>query len=225
MGLLLVVLLALAAGAPWRRLGPVAAFLLVDIVAAIGERAGAFLALGRAWRLRHREVPWGTRLRRPLWMLLPETSLAVMVGAILATVAAALGFPGVGFGVLLTFVAFAVWMALLERLGSPAALTFEPAGLRAHMAGASFLVPWTDIARVGRLGPEHMQMIMLHIRDARAVVDSAEPRDLRTKARVRRCLGDGRFALWPWTGGLDGPTLVRTIEGARRGQVGRTSSA
>jgi hypothetical protein len=216
------VLLALAAGASRARWLPVAGFLAVTATGDVYFWVGARLQLRRAWRQRQVELPWGIQHRAPLWMPLMRVLAALATGAVIAAVPAAVGFPRVGLGVLSIFAIVAAGAPFAE-LG-PRALTFEADGLRFHVRGGSFVVPWTAIDRVERIGPDHAQLIRLHVADATRIIDSFEPKDPRILPRVESCIakssgGGGRLLLMPWTAGLDGPSIARTIEAAIRNKA------
>jgi hypothetical protein len=223
-GALAVVLLVMAAGGSPARWGPVAGFLGL---AALAERyfaAALWLERRRARRLRGARVPWGARLSKPLWITLGDSSLLVEVGAALGAIAAAVGLPGVGLGALLACLAWVGLTVLTVFELSPSGLTFEPAGLRLHLRGASFVVPWTAIKAIERVGPDHMQMISLRIESAAAVIGSTEPPVEAARARVRTYVREGKgpagqIMMMPWTAGLDGPTLARAIGAAMAGEA------
>ena len=221
------VLLALAAGASRARWLPVAGFLAVTATGEFTFWFGAQMQLRRASRLRHTDVPWGTRLRAPLWMPAMNALLTLATGALIAAVPAAFGFPRVGVGVLAIFAVVAAGLPF-AGLG-PGALTFEGGGLRFHVRGGSFVVPWDTITHVDGTGPEHAQVIQVHVQNAARVIDSHEPKDPRVLARVDSCIarshgGGGRLPLMPWTAGLDGPTIARAIDAATRGTPARASN-
>ena len=149
-------------------------------------------------------------------------------GALLGAVAATLGFPGVGLGALLTCAVLGLGLPFAEFGMSPRGLTLQSSGLRVHFRGVTFLVPWTTIARVEQVGPDHSQMIRLRVRDAAVVVESADPNSPLGRSRVERIVKEGsgpegQIIFTPWTAGLDGPTLARTIRAAVSGQIGRAN--
>jgi hypothetical protein len=77
---------------------------------------------------------------------------------------------------------------------------------------------------VERIGSEHSTFVRVHVFDARLVIDSYEPHDPRILPRVESCVskgngGVGEIFLMPWTAGLDGASLARTIEGAMHGRT------
>ena len=221
-------LLAIAAGASRARWLPVAAFLALAVVADAYWWVGMRAERRRAWRLRRIEVAFGVRHDAPFWTAMVETSLVVGVGALMAAIAAATGFPSVGVGVLLMFLAMSAFMSVVRSRMSPCGLTFEAHGLRVHITGGSFVIPWTTIAGIDRIGPDHTQIIHLRLTDATAVIASHEPKSDRMRARVEtivegRSRGGGKVMLMPGTGGLDGHTIARTIEDARRGHADRAN--
>jgi hypothetical protein len=106
---------------------------------------------------------------------------------------------------------------------SPRALTFEPTGLRLHVRGGSCVLPWTKIAGIGRAGPDHMQIIELRLRDTDFVIAAAPPIEDRVRSRIRSFVREEsgarrKLVLMPWTGGLDGLTIARTVATAVRGK-------
>jgi hypothetical protein len=222
------VLLALASGAPPGRWWPVAAFLGVTLSASLYYWAFLRMSFRRSQRLRQIEVSWDVRLTKPLWISLMMAFLPLGAGALLGAVAATLTFPGVGLGALLTFIVVGLGVSFAELGMSPRGLTFEHGGLRVHFRGATFLVPWTTIARVEQIGPDHSQMIRLRVTDTAVVVESAEPNSPLGRSRVERIVKEGsgpegQIIFTPWTAGLDGPTLARTIRAAVSGQIGRVN--
>jgi hypothetical protein len=225
---LAAVLLALAAGASRARWLPVAAFLAVAVAAVAYFWVGTSAQRRRAWRLRQTEVPFGVHLSEPLWMVLIIPFMATGLGALLAAVAAATGFPSVGVGVLFIFVVGGGFIPFAEFGVARRALMFESEGLRVFVLGGSFRVPWTAISHVDAIGPDHTQILHLHLTETSGILGSHEPDDPRLRARVdsylhKRRGGGAELMLMPWTGGLDGPTLARTIHAARRGNGDRAN--
>jgi hypothetical protein len=218
------VLVALAAGVAPNRLRPVAGFLAVVSIAAILSLVDSRAAFRRAWKQRNSEVPWGVLLTPPFWMRLSYPILLLGAGAVLGAVAAALGFPGIGLGALLTLGAVGGMGPFFD---SPHGLTFEPDGLRVTLRRGSFVVPWKTITHLEGIGPDHFTMISMHIGDARPLIESAQPNDPRFRAKVATFVQatqahQGKLLLMPWTAGLDGQVLVRIITGATvDGQRGR----
>jgi hypothetical protein len=227
LGALAAVLLAISAGASAGRLRPAADFLFVSSAVAIYVEAVVHLARRRARSQRGLEVPQGVLLRTPVWMQISETLSMVGIGATIGAVAAGAGFVSVGFGILLTFTAFCVAMQLIP-LGRREDLTFEPEGLRVHISGASFLVPWDAITKVERGGSEDHRLIYVGIRDIRPVLSSLNPDTPQTRFRARVALGGedgpaGRLTFLPWAAGLDGPVLARALNAAVERQIARAN--
>ena len=225
---LAAVLLALAAGASRARWLPVGMFLALAVVADAYFWLGWRAERRRAWRLRQMEVAFGIRHDEPLWMAMLVSSMAVVFGAIGGAIPSALGFPSVGVGVLLMFLAMAATMSFLKLRMTPRGLTFERRGLRIHVGGGSFVVPWMAIAGVTRVGPDHMQIIELRLTDAAEVIASHEPKNEKIRSRVesvveKRADNGGKVMLMPGTGGLDGVTIARTIEAAMGGKAERAN--
>jgi hypothetical protein len=217
------VVLALLAGASRARWLPVAGLLAVTATGDVYFWVGAQLRFRRSARQRQADVPWGVEHRAPFWMSLMNVLLALATGAVIAAVPAALGFPRVGAGVLAIFAIVAVGVPF--AVPSPRALTFEPRGLRCHVRGGSVVVSWSAITKVDYAGPDHAQVILLHVADADAVIASHEPQHPALLPRIQACIGrdaggTGQVMLMPWTGGLDGPSLRRALDGAMRGQTG-----
>jgi hypothetical protein len=222
------VTLALWVGFSPVRLRPVAGFLGIAAMESTYFWVALRMTHRRAKRLRSAQVPWRVRLAKPFWISLIQVSMMLVPGAVLGAVAAILGFPSFGLGALLTFAALAAWVPFAEFGMSPRGLTFEPGGLRIHIRGATFLVPWPTITKVERIGPDHSQMIRLHLKDSIGVIRAAQPDDPRARARVETFIGegsgpDGQLILTPWTAGLDGPTLARTIGAAMVGEMGKVN--
>jgi hypothetical protein len=159
-------------------------------------------------------------------LILP--SMPVAIGAMLGALVAAAGFASVAAGILLIFAGLAVFISIAPFGVVPRGLTFETSGMRVHVYGGSFVVPWTAIARVDGVGPDHTQIVQLHLTDADAIIASHEPADPRVRARVERFLskrrgGGGEMMMMPWAAGLDGPTIVRTIYAAQHGNGDRAN--
>jgi hypothetical protein len=226
-GPLVCVMLAIAGGASPQRWRPVAGFLAVAATAPITFWLDMRMQRRRMWRLRTSDVARGVRLTQPFWIRLSLVFPMAGVGALPAAVAAAVGFPGVAIGVFLTFAALAAWMPFVQFGMSPRALTFDAGGLRVHIRGGSFVVPWTTIAGVECIGPDHMQMVRLRLSDTTALVASAPSRP-RVRAAVETLVREGggpqgRLTFMPWTAGLDGPTLARTIRDGMAGDLGQVN--
>lgn len=218
LGALAGVLIAIRVGVARDRMWHAADFLFVGSAAAIYVEAAFHLAKRRGRRQRDREVPYGIRLQRPGWMRMGELASLLGPGATVAAALSGAGFLGVGVGVFLSSTAVFVGMELAP-FGVTEGLTFELEGLRFHLRGTTFLVPWGVITKVERGGSESHRLIYLGVGDIRPVLGSVEPDLPRMRFRARVILGDreppsGRITLTPWTGGLDGPVLARAINAA-----------
>jgi hypothetical protein len=217
----------LAMGIAPARLRPVAAFLAMAATASIVYVAALRLSARRRRRLRARDVPWGVRLVKPLWLSAPEASIPVEIGGVLAALLALVGCPGIGAGVMITFFVIALVMPFAHLSMSPWALTFEADGLRVHVTRAAFVIPWGSITGIETIGPDHMQMTMLRLADTEAIVATARRGTPRARARVATLLHDakprGELMLLPWAAGLDGRSLARALEAARRGAGGQVN--
>lgn len=206
-----------AAGFSPQRLRAVAGFLSVWAATAVYVAIANALERSRVQSPRAVGIPMGIRLRTPAWTLIGDSLYLVGLGARVSAVAAAIGFTGVGIGVSLTFLALSVAMYLATLRIGVTSVTFEPAGLRAHIKGARFLVPWTSIGSIEREGKsERRKLIFLQLRDVGAVTSTLEPDSPRTRARLRSfTMGqEGRLMLSPWIGGLDSLTLIKAISTA-----------
>jgi hypothetical protein len=221
------VLVALAAGCAPNRLRPVAGFLAVAAAASTYIWATARRSLRRARHQKQSDIPWNVRLTKPFWLILSDALTLLFPGAVLGAVAAIFGFPGIGLGALLTFAALSCWLPLVDFGMNARGLTFEEGGLRVHSRGASFVVPWTSIIAVERLGPENFLMVRLRLREAQAVVESATPNGLKARARaerfVRGIAPEGQVMFMPWTAGISGAALARTIDAAIGGTTGKVN--
>jgi hypothetical protein len=221
-----VALLAIALGLAPARMWAAARFLLVGAAASIFVEAAARMTRRRARRQSAAAVPEGVRLRKPIWMSIADPAQMAAYGAIFGAVAAVAGFAATGTGILLTFAAMAVGPEIVSARFSAQSLTFEPGGLRVHLRGASFLLPWKSITAVEQEGPEHHRAICLRLLEIGGAVGSAQPATPQARARVRSVLDDGEpptgtLTLWPWTAGLDGPVLARAISAAAQRQGDR----
>lgn len=219
-------LLVIALGGSPGRWWPVAGFLGIALTGSLCFLVTLRFARRRATRLRHAAVPWETRLSRPAWMSLEPIGLLASVGGLAAGLAAALGFPGAGVGILLGLAGIASVMVFALDSFSPRGLSFESGGLRVHLRGVTFLVPWTGISHVDRVGPDHAQMVRLYVEDVDALLKSVAPSTPRALERVATSIREGsrpngRLMLLPGTAGLDGPTLARAVEAAIEGRRGR----
>jgi hypothetical protein len=221
------VLVALAAGCAPTRLRPVAGFLAVAAAASTYVWATGRRSLRRAHRQKQSDVPWNVRLTKPLWLTLSDSLTLLFPGAVLGAVAAIVGFPGIGVGALLTFAALSCWLPFANFGMTARGLTFEEGGLRVHLRGASFVVPWTSIKAVERLGPEHFSMVRLRLRETQAIVESATPNVPKVRASVelfvREARSEGQVMFIPWTAGVSGAVLARTIEAGIGGTTGKVN--
>jgi hypothetical protein len=220
---LAAVLTALGAGFSPHHWWPVAAFLMAWAGSASYVALANRASRRRAFRLRDAPVPRGVRLRKPLWMDLDVFLIAVGIGAAFGTIAAAIGFPGVGLGIALVPAGFGLFGVFSSPFG-PSSLTFDDAGLRLYIWSAQCLVPWTSIIEIQSDGPEGFVLIRLSIVDPDRVVNSVVPDTSRNRKRVDRLLmhrvGSSRAEIWleRGTGGLDGATLLRAIREAMAGR-------
>jgi len=213
------VLLAVAQGGSWRRWGPTAAFLSIGTAAALCAEAIHHLKRRRARRQEAADVPRGVRLRKPRWLSLDEPLAFVDHGAPLAGVPAALGFAGVGVGILLTVCALMVLHGLLDVFMSFSDVSLETDGLRVYLRSASFVVPWKSIAAVAPERPTQRKLTNLELVERASAVASVQPDTPRNRRRVYLATYDGdhrggRLTLLGWTGGLDAPVLARAIRAA-----------
>jgi hypothetical protein len=222
------VLLAINLGIGPRRLWPAAAFLGVSTAATAYIEAVVHLARRRARKQRDAEVPHGVRLRRPVWMSISDVLWVVWIGSTLGAVAAGAGFPAVGIGILMTVCALVVATAFIPY-GRDECLTFEPDGLRIHLRGATFLVPWEAIHKVDRGGTESHRLLLVQIDALAPVLRSVAPDTPRARMRARIALGEGddiggsggKLTFTPWTAGLDGTVLAGAIRAAVDRRHGR----
>lgn len=207
-------IVALRFGASPHRWGPVVGFLALWAGAANYVVAANLAARRRALRLQTFSPPIGALLSRPPWILWRDPVGVVGVGAALGAVAAGLGFPSVGVGILLTLAGSGLLPLLFP---GPVGLTFETSGLRVHVRGdAACFVPWTSIVEVTLTGPAHHRVVNVRIVDPGRTVATVAPDSPANRRRIEMLflLGEPRgvaISLHPWTGGLDGPTLLRVI--------------
>jgi hypothetical protein len=223
-----LVALGIASGALPSRFRLVAMLLALSSAAAIYFAAAIRLVRRRAFRLRQGAVPWGVRLRTPVWISAYQMTVPLAIGGLIGAMIAAIGFGGVGIGATLTFAVFAVAMPFMQFGMSPGGLAFEHSGLRVYIRGGSFLVPWDGIVGVEQVGPDHTQSIQLRLNDSDAVRASIMPATDAMRARVDTFVRKGgvlagEVLFTPWTGGLDGPTLAREIRAARDGKGDRAN--
>jgi hypothetical protein len=209
---------AIAAGWSWRGLWPAAAFLVLWFAVASANLVAKHAARRRADRLQTAAVVRGVRLRQPIWIRALEPMPFYAMGAGFGALAALIGFPGAGLGVLLTFAAMGSVM-FLPFLADPD-LTFEDGGLRVHQREFEFFVPWVSILDVSAEKTPGRWFTNVRVAGPGEIVASVSPNDERTRSRVWTALALGtprgqalRFS--EWTAGLDAITLARTLEEAR----------
>jgi len=214
------VLVALEAGAPATRWRPVAIFLGIGAAAALYREVG--VALTRA-RVRHQStapVPRNRWLRKPAWISAIEATSFLGLAIPFAAGAAAVGFPGVGLGILATMAGLAAFTSAMSSMFSVAAFMLEQDGLRVRIRGATLLVPWSMVADVRREGSEDHRLVVLDLVGVRAIRASVDPATRKTHARAALVFSseDGvtsKLVLAPWTAGLDGTALARALISAR----------
>jgi hypothetical protein len=226
-GALAVALVAISRGMAPHRLRPAAGFLFASSAAAIYVEAVVHLCRRRARAQQGLEVPHGVRLRRPIWMSVSDSLSLLGLGASAGAVAAAAGFLGVGLGIMLMIAALTVAMAVTP-FGTKEGLTLESDGLRVHVRGTSFLVPWKAVTGLDRSGSEQNRLLLVGIDDIRPILSSVRPDTARMRFRARIALGNepwpsGQLTLVPWTAGIDGPVLARAINQAIERQVHRVN--
>jgi hypothetical protein len=219
-------LLALAAGAPAERLRPVAVF------SGVGAAAALFIEVTRAFARRRAlsQAAWspppGVRLDKPLWLSAHEGVPTVLLAAPLAALAALIGFPSTGLGVLITAGAL-MFVGYLSIGGFvPRALTFEEGGLRVHMRTAAFVIPWDAVVDVGRSGPN--QLVRLRFAGAQAVLGSVAPSTERARGRAWIAIGGrgdptNEMTFDSWTAGLDAAALARALTAASAREPSRAN--
>ena len=200
---------------------PVAGFLSAASLCGGYEVVASWRARLRTRRLRARSIPRGTILRRPRWLVLKENIFFGWAAGVLGAIASVFGFPGVGVGLALALIMLFACATLMSGGLFVADLSFEDEGLRLGARAVSFLVPWSAIIAVERLGTDSL---WLRIARTETLLTSALPDTAEARARVRRMLFDAsgpetRLMLNAWTGGLDAHTLARAIEEARSGRV------
>jgi hypothetical protein len=217
------ILLALALGASPQRLRPAVEFEGVALAAALYFIVASRAQNRMARRQRRLESLVGIQFKTPIWMMLMESSIPLEVGGALAAVVATLGFAGVGNGVFLTFALIALALPWF-KIGTfqPRSILVEQNGVQISMARATFLVPWTSIARVEPVGPDHFVALNLILRDAESILESARPPDSNARDRIKMLIqssrgGDAHMLLMPWAAGLDGRTLEKGIQAGIKG--------
>jgi hypothetical protein len=216
------VLAAIGAGFSPHRLWPIADFLLVWAGSATYIALANKASRRRAFRLRNVPVPRGVRLRKPIWIRLETFLTLICLGAIVGTIAAAIGLPGVGLGIALVPAAIGAFTVFTGLFG-PSDLTFESSGLRLHIGSGHCLVPWASVKEIEGGGTGTFALIRVTITDPNQVVDSVSPDTPRNRRRVERLLFQrlgttAEILLGQWTAGLDGELLFRAI---REGMAGR----
>jgi hypothetical protein len=199
-----------------RHLWPVVPFLGLWVATA-GALITANVALRRrATRLKTTSIPRGVRLVRPGWIPLVPAIDLLMTSAILSSVAAALGFPGVGVGIALVILAlasFGLFRAFM--LLTIPVLALEAEGLSVHDRHADFLIPWTAITDVGLAGPDHYRSTTVGIIAPAQVLATVKPVTARARRRVEFLMtlgGAQTFSFATWSGGLDSVSLVRAMK-------------
>ena len=216
---LAAVLIAIGFGFAPGRLWPVAGFLMLWAVSA-GYVALARRAYRRRLaRVRSAPVPRDVRLATPIWIKVDHLLTMTCLFAMLGTLVAALGFPGVAVGILLVVGGLLVFGAVGYgfSISGVRALTFQDDGLRFHLRGAECLVPWRAIGEADCVGPDHYGTVRLTIVDVDGVLRAVSPDTARARARARSTFGQGMTLLEPWVAGLDGRTLARAITDGRDG--------
>jgi len=222
---LAAVLLAIARGAAAGRWWPVAGFLMLWALAgAYTWTAG--IALGRRMtRLRRAPVPRGVPLATPFWIKLDRMLTMLGLAAVLGTVVAALGFPGIAVGVLLVLGGFLVvaGMGVASLMSGVRALTFEDGGVRFHARAWVCFVPWAAIGEIQRIGPDHFEIVRVAIADLDGAGVAVSPDTPRSREAARSTFSQGNIVLDPWTAGLDGRTLARAIAEGKAGVSGEVN--
>lgn len=213
------VLIAIGRGHSSARLWPVAAFLTLWALSAAYVSIARRAFRQRIARQRKAPVRRGVRLATPVWIRLDSALTFTGLCAILGTVVASFGFPGIAVGVLLVLVGLVVVGGITTgfSIAGVRALTFEESGLRFYPRGAECLAPWSAIGAVQCIGPDHFTMVRVDIIDLDEMLRSASPTTRRALARARAAFGQGYVLLQPWTAGIEGQTLARAIDEGRRG--------
>jgi hypothetical protein len=217
------ILLALALGISPQRLRRAVEFQAVALAAAVYFMMALRWRARTAKRQRHLESLVGIRFTTPFWMTLMEATIPIEVGGALAAVFATLGLPGVGNGVFITFALFALALPWFKSGGlQPRSIVLERHGLQIFMSRATFLVPWTSIAHIESMGPEHFVALNLTLKDSESILDSAQPPDSKAREQIKMLMqssrgGGAQVFLMPWVGGLDGRALERGIRAGIKG--------
>jgi len=177
----------------------------------------------RARRQRTRGLRWGVRLKEPLWLRLHEPALTVAIGALLAALPAALGFPGFSLGVFLPVALIGLGSELFTGMLTPAGLTFQEPGLRVHFRRFTILVPWNEIARIDTMGPDHFTALLVRVADRARITASVEPATPAARRgadlAIEKQGAGASLMLMPWTAGVDGIALMQALEAARSGHI------
>jgi hypothetical protein len=189
-------------------------------VAAAAGSAALHLATRQARRRRERAqrdlpVDWNVPLREPLWSRGGDAAPFVAVAAGVAAGAAALGFAGVGVGIVATVVLLIAWMAWFTDFATIRSLTFTAEGLRVQKRRAAFLVRWENIDGVERTGAND-HVVQIEVRSAQDVLASVRPQTARALRYVSFSLADregptATISLAEWTAGLAPSTLARAL--------------
>jgi hypothetical protein len=187
--------------------------------------SAAYVSLARgAFRrriVRQRNAPIlrGVRLSAPVWIRLDSVLTLTGLFAILGTVVASFGFPGIAVGVLIVVGGLLLLggVTTVASIGGVRALTFEDSGVRFHLRGVECLAPWSAIGAVQCLGPDHFTMVRVEIVDLDDVLRRVLPDTPRAVERARTAFGQGYTLLEPWTAGLDGQVLARVLNEGKSG--------
>ena len=213
------VLVAIGRGHASARLWPVAAFLTLWALSAAYVSIARRAFRRRIARQRNAPVRRGVQLATPIWIRLDGALTFTGICAILGTVVASFGFPGIAVGILLVVMGLVVVGGITTgfSIAGVRALTFEESGLRFHLRGAECLAPWSAIGPVQCIGPDHFTMVRVEIIDLAEMLRSVSPGVPRALERARAAFGQGYVLLEPWTAGLEGQTLARAIDEGKRG--------
>jgi hypothetical protein len=210
---------AIAAGWSWRGLRPAAAFLVLWFAVASAILVAKRASRLRAERLKGATVPRGIRLRQPTWIKALEALPFFALGAASGAIAALVGFPGVGLGVLLPFVAMGS-LSFFPFVAEPD-LTFEDGGLRVHQRRFEFFVPWVSVLDVSAEKTPGRWFTNVRVTGPGQIVASVIPNDDRSRSWVFWALARGTprgqaLQFFDWTAGLDTLTLARALQEAAR---------
>jgi hypothetical protein len=220
---LLVVLLLMSRGVAIGRLWPVAAFVALWLGATSYVLLASAAMRRRAARLQGAAVPRGVRLRQPIWMALADGVEMVAFAAPLAALAALIGFPGVGAGILLAL--GGVGFAMVAVFASLTAFTFEAGGLRVHDRKREFFVPWSCVLEVDVTGSAENPATNVRVVARDPILATVTPNTSRNRwyveLQLRLGSPSGQALLFNnWAGGLDSATLARGMREA----MGRRAS-